>query len=84
MKKLTVEELTRRAFIWAEGDRESFSQCWPDGSSEKLEATDMARQLREYRMKRWGATAVETSISKADTMDARTKVIRHPPISRKP
>jgi hypothetical protein len=65
VKKLTVDELTRRAFIWAEGDRESFALCCKKGSAERENAASEARQLREYRIKKWGSTALEQAIAEA-------------------
>lgn len=56
LKKLSVDKLTRLAFIYAEQDRRAFADSWPPGSKEALEAESVANQLRAYRQKRWGKT----------------------------
>ncbi len=65
MKKLRVDELTRLAFIWAEQDRDAMADAWPKGSVERAEALAVLKQLRDYRMKRWGRTRLESILSEA-------------------
>ncbi len=59
MKKMSVDELTRRAFMWAEQDRWSLAECWPIGSPERAEAESDYQQVRNYRLKKWGKSKME-------------------------
>lgn len=68
MKKLSVDELTRLAFVWAEQDRSSLAQCWPKGSLERQEAAEEANQLRQYRLKRWGRTLGDAALESVKSM----------------
>lgn len=61
-KKLSLKELTRMAFIWAEQDRASLADAWPRGTPEHEQAKAEAAQLREYRKKRWGKTQMEVAV----------------------
>ena len=65
VRRLRVDELTRLAFVWAEQDRAGLADAWPRGSSERAECLDMVRQLRAYRMKRWGRTKLEAVLGSA-------------------
>ena len=71
VKKLTVDELTRRAFIWAEQDRAAMVNCWPPVSPERQEAKDECDQLHKYRVKRWGRTKLEAAMDGAVSKDVR-------------
>ena len=62
---MTVDELTRLAFIWAEQDRQTLAECWPPGSKERRQAASEANQLRRYRLKRWGRTKLEVILDGA-------------------
>lgn len=68
MKRLSVDELTRRAFIWAEQDRAGLADSWPVGSRERKKAQDQYEQLKAYRTKRWGRTKMEAILSTATTV----------------
>lgn len=65
-KRLSVDELTRLAFICGEQDRASLADCWPAGSPEREAAAWQAEQMREYRMKRWGRTNMEAMLERAE------------------
>lgn len=67
MKRLKIDELMRLAFVWAEQDRSSFADAWPDGSEEQKAARWEQNQLREYRLKRWGKTRLEAKIEQAES-----------------
>ncbi len=67
-KKLPVRELTRLAFVWAEQDRDSIADCWPPNSPERAEAENESRQLRAYRMKKWGRTVGDRIGEKCKTV----------------
>jgi len=62
MKKLSVDELTRLAFVWAEQDRAALADCYHGVGPEAQEAYGHAKQLKEYRLKRWGKTRLEKMI----------------------
>lgn len=73
MQKVTVDELTRLAFVFAESDRENYALCCAMGSAERDEAMLLAKKFRNYRMKRWGGTAFEKAISDVThVVDVRT------------
>lgn len=55
-EKLSFDELTRLAFVWAEQDRASLADCWPPGSNERANSKSQYDQLKAYRLKRWGRT----------------------------
>ena len=59
VRRLGVDELTRRAFVWAEQDRSSLADAWGVGTPERAEAESEYQQLKAYRMKRWGRTRME-------------------------
>lgn len=65
MTKRTVDELLFQACIHAEQDRLSFAEANHPCSIEAIEAQELAQQLHDYRMQRWGQTRFETAISKA-------------------
>ena len=56
---MSIDELTRCAFIWAEQDRSSLVQCYDDRDSQKAIHQNQVKQLRAYRLKKWGRTAME-------------------------
>lgn len=68
MKRLTVDELTRLAFIHAESDRQDFANCNPEGSVEREEALKFVKQAHAYRMKRWGKTKLEAALENATSV----------------
>lgn len=70
-KRVTVDELTRLAFLWAEQDRLSFAECQHAGSPERIEAEEMVRLLTAYRVKRWGKTTVETTLEGATLVEVK-------------
>ncbi len=53
---MSVDELTRLAFVWAEQDRASLADAWPRGSKERAAARAEYDKLKAYRTKRWGRT----------------------------
>lgn len=61
-KKLPIDELLRLACIYAERDQQAFVEATCDSPSDAQwyqEAMDFVKQVREYRLKRWGRTASE-------------------------
>ena len=67
-KKLLVDELLRRACIYAEIDRAAFIVCYesiPD-DPEAIAAQEFLDQLQAYRMKRWGKTSVEAAMDECE------------------
>lgn len=77
-KKLSVSELTRLAFIYAEQDREAYLDAWrgvtdADGKKIKEDTASLIKQLRDYRCKRWGRTKLETLLSTAKPVDVLKK-----------
>lgn len=71
-KRISLSELTRLAFIYAEQDRLSFAECQPKGSVEEKEAYDLAAKFNRYRMKRWGKTQFEADIANSTLVDVYT------------
>lgn len=76
-KKLTVDEMTRLAFVYAEQDRigllDAYSGC--DSAEDvqfKAELRALIKQMREYRVKRWGKTQFEQITEGAKAVDALT------------
>lgn len=61
-KKLSVDELTRLAFVCAERDRVSLADAWPEGTDEREQAEWQYAQIRAYRLKRWGRTRGEQEL----------------------
>lgn len=59
LMKTKIDELTRLAFVWAEQDRQSLADCYPEGAKEKKKHRAEAKQLRDYRIKRWGYTKLD-------------------------
>lgn len=66
-KKRTVNELTRLAFIYAELDRDSMAKCCQPGDEYGQRQAQLAKEFREYRIKRWGKTQLEVDLENADT-----------------
>jgi hypothetical protein len=63
--KLSVDELLRLACVFAEMDREEYLRCVANGgpdSPEYVETAEFLKQLRAYRMRRWGKTHVEKAV----------------------
>ncbi len=55
MRKRTVSELTRLAFIYAEQDRLGYADAVRQSDPEwYTEAMQLVKEMRAYRMKRWG------------------------------
>lgn len=66
MKKLSVNELTRLAFVYAEQDRETWLSCAKGEPQEDIERNEkLLKQLKEYRLKRWGKTKLEVVMEEA-------------------
>lgn len=63
--KLPVSELLRLACIYAEQDRAGMLRALHDGDPEKNEVRAFLKQLRAYRLKRWGKTKLEHFIETA-------------------
>jgi hypothetical protein len=61
MKKLSVNELLRRACYYAEQDRDSFIQAHKHMPNDEfaVEAIEFLSQLKAYRQKRWGKFYLE-------------------------
>ena len=64
VRSLSVDELTRLAFIWAEQDRAAMAEAWAEGTPERAEAENQYQQLKAYRTKRWGRTQMEAILEK--------------------
>lgn len=62
--KRSVSELLRLACIHAETDLESAAQAWGDEPQAK-EYRELLEEIREYRTKRWGRTALEAVLENA-------------------
>lgn len=65
MKRYSIDELMRLAFIWAEQDRDAMADAWPRASAESKHAAFQALQLRNYRLKHWGRTKLEADLAGA-------------------
>jgi hypothetical protein len=65
-KKLSVDELTRLAFVWAEQDRATLAEAWGD-SEEGKQTENQAALLRAYRLKKWGKTKLESTLEKCES-----------------
>jgi hypothetical protein len=61
MSRLKIDELTRLAFIYAERDQRALAEAYGHmpGDSAARRARSLAKQLRAYRLNRWGSTAEE-------------------------
>ena len=60
---LPINELLRLACIYAESDRRGFLHAIGDGDDELAKETrEFIRQIRAYRDRRWGRTAMEAEI----------------------
>ncbi len=67
-KKLPVGELLRLACIYAERDQQEYARCIAKGTdagmvAEQEETAAFLRQLRAYRLKRWGKTKLEATMA---------------------
>jgi len=64
-KKFTVDELLRIACIRAEQDTEALLDAHSNCPDDPLVATETEylKQLKAYRMKRWGRTKLEVTMS---------------------
>jgi hypothetical protein len=68
-KKLLIDELLRLACIYAECDRKEYLRCVGHiDSGEAAETKEFLKQLRAYRLKRWGKTKQVTSTSSRKTI----------------
>ena len=76
--KVSEEELFRLAFLFAEQDRASFVQCYPENSRDPycVKARRLVKQLREYRLRRWGKTRFETEMETAKTINVAQAIKR--------
>lgn len=72
MSKIPVNELIRRALVYAQCDREAYADAHPKGSPERIEASDEAQQLYAYRIKKYGPTKGEDVLSRTRIIDAMT------------
>lgn len=75
MKKIPVKRLQELAFVWAEQDRAGLADAWGYETPEGKKALDEAKQLREYRLKRWGK-------SRRDYFDDSLKSTESVPINK--
>jgi hypothetical protein len=62
MPRLTIDELTRLAFIYGEQDRMGLADACGFDTRDGKRALSVAKQMRAYRMKRWGKTALEATM----------------------
>jgi len=67
--KRSVSELLRLACIYAEQDRIGMAHC--DGGEEGKKAAQLAKEIRAYRLKRWGRTALESDLDGAYSIDIK-------------
>lgn len=67
MKKLTLNQLMWRAFCDAEYWQDSLADSWGRNTPEGIKADEIAKQLRNYRLKRWGRTEFEAATEKMTT-----------------
>lgn len=59
--RLPVDELLRLACIYAEQDRQEYAAAIHGCDAEaEQETAEFLRQLRAYRLRRWGKTKLET------------------------
>ncbi len=81
--KLSVDELLRRACIYAERDQQEYAAAiaHTDSPEGKAEVEAFLRQLRAYRKKRWGKTRLEVAIESAEPVPI-TEVIKRSRASR--
>lgn len=73
MAKISASELLRLACVYAEQDRESFIVSYshmPDDPACQ-EAMAYLKQLKAYRLKRWGKGVLESELEKAKPVDFR-------------
>ncbi len=63
-KKYSVDELLRLACIYAELDREGFVRAHDNMPNDPaaVKARAFLKELRAYRLKRWGKTALEVEL----------------------
>ncbi len=64
MRKLSENELLRQACIYAEQDRRSLVQAYDGMENDPVarEAASFVKQIRAYRLKRWGKTQLEVMV----------------------
>lgn len=67
-RKLRVSELIWHALVNAESDRDSYADAVGRSTAEGMEAIELARQLRAYRLRRYGQSAGEVAFAKARLM----------------
>lgn len=67
-KKLPIGELLRLACIYAERDQLAYIDAWGDCGEDDsvMEAKAFIKQLRKYRIKRWGSTQLERALQQAE------------------
>lgn len=61
-KKLPVDELLRLACVYAERDQDSYADATRDCPDDKEfhdQAVEFVKQIRKYRLRRWGRTRLE-------------------------
>lgn len=77
-KKRSVGQLTRLAFIWAEGDRIALMDAYEHMQEDETykEAFDDLKELRAYRLRRWGRTKLEAAIADA-TLKSISEIKSH-------
>lgn len=63
--KLPIDELLRLACIYAERDQMEYLNAVHADPEEVAETREYLRQLRAYRLKRWGKTRLEGWIDSA-------------------
>ena len=63
-KKRSVDELLFLACIFAEQDRTGMADC--DKGENGQEAAQLAKEIRAYRLKRWGHTRLEREMESAE------------------
>lgn len=68
MAKRPFDELLRLAFIYAEQDRQSFSECSKGDDEHGAAAALLAAEFRAYRQKRWGKTRHEVNLENCTTV----------------
>jgi beta-mannanase len=68
MKKMPVDELLRLACIHAEQDLYGLVNAWGADSPEGKEYHELWKHIHNYRMKRWGTTALEFTIDNSKSL----------------
>lgn len=67
---MTVDELTRLAFIYGEQDRATLLDAYANCTSEadealKKELRDLIKRMHDYRVNRWGRARLEEMVDKS-------------------